>query len=68
MAKKAEAASLKITLKGSLIGSNKKQIANAAALGLHKVGDCCLQPATPATQGKIEKIRHLVEVTEAELD
>ncbi|MBQ6818055.1 MAG: 50S ribosomal protein L30 [Clostridia bacterium] len=65
MAKKSEAASLKITLKKSLIGSNSKQIANAAALGLHKTGDVAVQPDCPQTKGKIAKISHLVEVTEA---
>jgi large subunit ribosomal protein L30 len=65
MANKSQAASLKITLKKSLIGSNSKQIANAAALGLHKVGDVAVQPDCPQTKGKIAKISHLVEVTEA---
>ena len=41
---------MKITLKKSLIGSKKDQIATAASLGLKK------------TQGKLKKIGHLVEV------
>ena len=65
MAKKSQAASLKITLKKSLIGSTEKQVANAAALGLRKVGDTVIQPDCPQTKGKIVKISHLVEVTEA---
>lgn len=53
---------MKITLKKSLIGSKKDQIATALALGLKKVGDVTEQPDNPQTQGKIKKICHLVEV------
>ena len=55
----------KITLAKSLIGSKKDQIATAHALGLKKPGDVTVQPDNPQTQGKINKIIHLVEVTEA---
>lgn len=66
MSKKAyEAASLKVKLTKSLIGSKKNQIATAEALGLRKVGDERVQPNNPQTLGKINKIIHLVEVTEA---
>ena len=66
MAKKAEkAAGLKIKLVKSLIGSKQNQKATAEALGLKRVGDVTTQPDNPQTQGKIVKIRHLVEVTEA---
>ena len=58
-----KAASLKITLKKSLIGSKEKQIATAAALGLHKVGSTTVQPDNAQTQGKIKKICHLIEVS-----
>ena len=54
---------MKITLKKSLIGSKKDQIATAAFLGLKKVGDTTEQPDNAATQGKIAKIAHLVVVT-----
>lgn len=60
-----EAASLKVKLVKSLISSKKEQIATAEALGLHKVGDERVQPNNPQTLGKINKIIHLVEVTEA---
>lgn len=59
------AASLKVKLVKSLIGSKKDQIATAAALGLHKVGDERVQPNNEQTKGKLNKIIHLVEVTEA---
>lgn len=49
----------------SLIGRKKDQIATANSLGLKKVGDVSVQPENEATLGKIQKISHLVEVTEA---
>ncbi|HIU35757.1 MAG TPA: 50S ribosomal protein L30 [Candidatus Fimenecus excrementigallinarum] len=58
-------ANVTVTLKKSLIGSKKDQIATAHALGLHKIGDTASQPDNPQTQGKIRKIAHLVEVTSA---
>ncbi len=67
MATKAKKAanSLNIKLVKSLIGSKKDQIATAEALGLRKIGDTTVQPANDQTKGKIKKISHLVEVTEA---
>ena len=56
-------ADVKITLKKSLIGCKKPQIATAEALGLKKVGDVVIQPDNAQTQGKINKIIHLVEVS-----
>ena len=47
------------------IGRKKDQIATANSLGLKKVGDVSVQPENEATLGKIQKISHLVEVTEA---
>jgi len=55
----------KITLKKSLICSKKDQIATAYSLGLRKPGDTTVQPDNAQTQGKINKIIHLIEVTEA---
>ena len=55
----------KITLAKSLIGSKKDQIATAHSLGLKKTGDVTVQPDNAQTQGKINKIIHLIEVTEA---
>ena len=57
-------ANVEITLKKSLIGSKKDQIATAYSLGLRKVGDKAIQPDNPQTQGKIKKIIHLIEVKE----
>ena len=58
-------AQLKVKLVKSLIGSNKDQIATAQALGLRKIGDETVQPDNPQTKGKVAKIIHLIEVTEA---
>ena len=43
----------------------KDQIATAYSLGLKKIGNETTQPDNEATRGKIAKISHLVEVTEA---
>ncbi len=58
-------ADLQVKLVKSLIGSTKSQIATAHALGLHKIGDVKEQPDNPATQGKVKKIAHLINVTQA---
>ena len=58
-------ANLKITLIKSLNSKSQKQIATAHSLGLRKIGAETVQPDNAQTQGKINKIRHLVEVTEA---
>lgn len=55
-------ANIKVTLKKSLIGSKKDQIATARALGLTKIGSSSLQPDNEQTKGKVAKIIHLVEV------
>ena len=59
-----KAACLKVKLVKSTIGSKKDQIATVEALGLHKVGDTNIQPDNAQTRGKINKVSHLVEVTE----
>ena len=58
-------AQLKVKLVKSLIGSKKDQIATAQALGLRKIGEETDQPDNPQTKGKVAKIIHLIEVTEA---
>ena len=58
-------ADIKVKLVKSLIGSKKDQIATAQALGLKKIGDVSVQPNNPQTQGKVKKICHLIETTEA---
>ena len=56
----------KITLVKSLIAVKKDQIATANSLGLRKIGDVTVQPDNAQTPGKINKIVHLIEVTDAE--
>ncbi|MFQ9871595.1 MAG: 50S ribosomal protein L30 [Oscillospiraceae bacterium] len=58
-------ANVKIKLVKSLVGRKQAQIATAHSLGLRKIGVEVVQPDNAATQGKIAKISHLVEVTEA---
>ena len=58
-------ADIKLTLKRSLIGCKKDQIATVKSLGLKKIGDVTVQPNNPQTQGKVKKIGHLIETTEA---
>ena len=65
MAKKAAAKALNIKLVRSLIGANKDQIATANSLGLRRIGDTVSQPDNEATQGKVAKIIHLIEVSNA---
>lgn len=64
MAKKKTDA-LQIKLVRSLICAKKDQIATANSLGLRKIGDTVSQPDNEATQGKVAKIIHLIEVTKA---
>ncbi len=58
-------AQLKVTLVKSLIGAKKDQIATAHALGLTKIGDSSVQPDNDQTKGKVAKIIHLIEVSNA---
>ena len=58
-------AQLKVTLIKSLIGAQKDQIATARALGLSKIGDVSVQPDNNQTKGKVAKIIHLIEVSNA---
>ena len=65
MPRKAKVQTVQVKLVKSLIGAKKDQIATAASLGLRKIGDSTVQPDNAATQGKIAKIIHLIEVTNA---
>lgn len=56
---------LKIKLVKSLNGRLEAQKATAYSLGLHKIGDVTEQPDNGATKGKIARISHLVEVSNA---
>ena len=55
---------LKITLRRSAIGFDKKQKLVVQGLGLRRLNHTVELPDTPATRGMILKVRHLVEVSE----
>ena len=59
----AKESKLQIKLFKSLIGRGKEQTACAKSLGLSRPGHVVEQPDNAATNGKIAKISHLVEVT-----
>jgi len=54
-----------IKLIKSLSGRHDKHIATAKSLGLTKIGNETTQPDNPQTRGKIEKIKYMIEVSEA---
>ena len=64
-AKKAEVELVKIELIHSLNGKVVAQKATAESLGLKRIGDTTVQPNNAATQGKINKIMHLIAVAKA---
>ncbi|MCD7740308.1 MAG: 50S ribosomal protein L30 [Candidatus Gastranaerophilales bacterium] len=55
---------IKITLVKSLIGSTKKQIKVAQALGLTKKDQTVEHEDTPVIKGMVNAIPHLLKVTE----
>lgn len=57
-------ANLKITLTRGLAGKRKDQIEVAKSLGLTKTNQSKIHPKNDATEGKINKISHLVKVEE----
>lgn len=66
MAKKkaAEATKLKIRQVRSIIGGTEKQKAVLRSLGLKKMNQEVILPANPAIRGMVNKIPHLLAVTE----
>lgn len=57
---------LKVTLKRSLIGANKKQIATIRGLGLRKINHTRELQNTPAIRGMIKKVLHWLDFEEIE--
>jgi large subunit ribosomal protein L30 len=53
---------LRITLKKSLIGFNKKQRGTVKALGLGKLGSWVVHTDSPQIRGMVKKIPHLLQV------
>ena len=65
MAKKTENKKINVKLVKSLIGAPKSQVKVAEALGLRKTNQVAEHYETPVIKGMINKISHLLEVTEA---
>ena len=58
-------AKVKVTQIKSRSGATKRQIANLASLGLHRIHQTVEVEVTPVTKGMIEKVLHLVTVEDA---
>lgn len=56
---------MKVKLIRSPIGCTPNQQKNLQALGLKRVGQVKDVPNDPAIQGKIQKVKHLLEVVPA---
>ena len=56
--------SVKVTLIKSTIGCLQKQKATVAALGLKKVGSSKVFKVSPALNGMLFRVRHLIKVEE----
>lgn len=58
------AATLRITLKRSIIGRPPNQRATVRSLGLRRINHTVEQNDTPAVRGMVHTVRHLVVVEE----
>lgn len=58
-------AKIKVTKVRSAIGRPERQKRTLEALGLRKIGQTVEHDATPAVVGMVNKVQHLVSVTEA---
>ena len=59
---------LHVTQVRSPIGRPAYQRKTLIALGLNKIGRSKMVPATPENLGRIEKVKHLLRVEQAEAD
>lgn len=57
---------LHIKLVKSPIGNNARNRKTVTALGLRKMHQVVVQPDTPAIRGMIHKVKHMLEVHEAD--
>lgn len=64
MTNEQQTGKVKVTLKKSLIGSTEAQVRVARALGLKKTNQTVEHYKSPIIIGMINKISHLLEVTE----
>jgi large subunit ribosomal protein L30 len=59
------AATLRITLKKSLIGAQKKHRATVRGLGLRRLNHTVEREDTPQNRGMAKSVAHLVDIEEA---
>ena len=59
---------LKVTWRRSLIGRNWRQRRIIEALGLKRLSDTAVHNDSPGIRGMLNKVPHLVEVEEIELE
>jgi len=62
----AKRATIKVRQTGSASRRRHDQRENLIGLGLNKMGRVSELPDTPQTRGMIAKVRHLIEVIEAQ--
>ena len=55
-------AKINVTLKSSIIGASKRQVATIKALGLGRVNSTVVHEDTDQIKGMIAKVNHLVSV------
>lgn len=60
----AKTATLRITLRRSLIGEKPKTRATVESLGLRGINSSVERPDTPDVRGMVHKAKHLLEVEE----
>lgn len=58
---------ISVTLKKSTIGFARDQRRTIASLGLRRLNQTVLHEDTPSIRGMVNKVQHLVEVSEAPL-
>jgi len=62
MTARSEAGQVRVKLVRSAIGYDRGQRATLKGLGLRRIHQIVVLPDTPAVQGMISKVRHLVRV------
>jgi large subunit ribosomal protein L30 len=55
---------LKVTQRRSRNGADKRQRDTLRSLGLRRIGQTVEHPDSPQVRGMIQKVRHMVEVSE----
>ncbi len=53
---------LRVTLKRSMIGYDKRQRATVRALGLNKIGSSAVHAESDSVLGMVRKVGHMLEV------